>query len=144
VINGEIELTNLRILIARVDLPLPMKIHRKAAPKRKKFSKKGLTCATQQAYTFTSLQGKRNIVQNGWQIRRIFNFQVLDGDQRIVVRTGWPVCRDTVGFYDGWRLLRKLETVGLVNCYLQIALFPRGRTIQRHVRPSCIASELVL
>jgi hypothetical protein len=101
VTSREIELTNLRILIARVDLPLPIKIHRKAAPKRKKISKKGLTCPTQQAYAFTSLQGKRNIVQNGRQIRSIFNFQVLDGDQRIVIGTGWPVCRDTVGFYDG-------------------------------------------
>ena len=59
-------------------------------------------------------------MQNGRKIRTIFNLQVLDGGQGIVVRTAWPVSRATVGFYDGGRLLRKLEAVRLVSCYLQI------------------------
>ena len=142
VTNQEIEPTNLRILIARVDLPLPMKRHHKTIIKKK--PKSQLTCPTQQAHAFTSLQCKGNVVQNGRQIRSIFNFQVLDGDQGIVVGTGRPVRRDTVGFYDGRRLLRKLEAVHLINRYLQI-VFEKGRlTIQLHVRRSCITSESVL
>jgi len=98
---------------------------------------KGLTCLTQQTYAFTNLQGTRKIVQNGRQIRSIFNFQVLDGDQRIVVRTGRPLRRDTVGFYDGGRLLQKREAVRLVSCYLQIYFFFQvNPTIQWDIRPS--------
>ena len=112
-----------------MDLPLPMKKHRKVnIPKGLRPNKPTRPPA---------FKVKGNSAQNGQQIRNIFDFQVLNGDQGIVVRSEWPVRRDTVGFYDGRRLSRKLEAVRLVNCYL---LFPRGR----HVRPSCIASELVL
>jgi hypothetical protein len=69
-----------------------MKRYRKAA--KKMFQR--VDCPTQQAYTFTSLQGKRNVVQNDRPIKSTYNFQVLDGDKIIVVRTGRPVRRDTV------------------------------------------------
>jgi len=116
------------MLIARVDLPLPVKRHRKIAPRKKTFQ--SLTCPTQQAYTFTSLQGERNVMQNGRQIRSVFNFQVLNGDQGIVVRTRRPVRRNAVGFYDSRRLLRKLKALRLVNNYLEIVFFQRRLTIR--------------
>ena len=108
---------------------------------QKKKPRKSRTCPTQQTHAFTSLQGKRNIVQNGRQIRSIFNFQVFDGDQGIVVRTGRPVRRDTVGFYNSWRLLRKREAFHLVNSHLQISSEKRPLTIRRCVRRSCVTSD---
>ena len=98
---------NLRILIAKVDFPLPIKVNirlRWDEDKAKRAS------ATQETNTLTRLQGEGNIVKHSREIWSILDFEVLNPNKGVVVRTRRPVSGNVVGLkYCRW-LLSKVQT----------------------------------
>ena len=71
------------------------------------------SCTTQQTDTFSRLETEGNILEDGWELRRVLDHEILDDYHGVLVRAGrrWPVSWRAVRLDDGRRFLREIQVL---------------------------------